>query len=91
MPYLLTRLDVGDYDSWKPLFDQDSPAARREASGYRLFRNHEHPGEVFVQVEFDSIEKANAARQRLLDSGVLDRFTVKTEPTVVEEAESVRL
>jgi hypothetical protein len=91
MPYLFTRLDVGDYDSWKPLFDHDGPAARREATGYRLFRGRENPGEVFVQVEFDSIEKANAARKRLLDSGVLDRFTVKTEPTVVEEAETVRL
>lgn len=91
MPYIFTRLDVGDYDSWKPLFDQDGPAARHEATGYRLFRSHENPGEVFVQVEFDSVEKANAARERLLGSGVLDRFTDRTGPTVVEEAETVRL
>ena len=91
MAYLFTRLVVGDYESWKWLFDEDGPRARREATGYRLFRGRENPGEVFVQVEFDSIEKAAAARERLLGSGVLDRFTDTTGPTVVEEAETVRL
>jgi hypothetical protein len=91
MPYMLTRLDVGDYDSWKSMFDQDAPGARRAATGYRLFRNRENPNEVFIQVEFDSIEEAIAARERLVASGVLDRFADRTGPTVVEEAETVRL
>lgn len=43
-----------------------------------------------IQVEFDSIQEAIAARERLLSSGVLDRFSDRTGPTVVEEAEAVR-
>ena len=87
MALILTRINVGDYEAWKPMFDQDSPGARRAATGYRLFRNSEDPNEVFIQVEFDSTNEALAARERLLSSGVLDRFSDKTGPTVVEEAE----
>ena len=90
MTYILTRINVGDYEAWKPMFDQDLPGARRSATGYRLFRNTEDPNEVFIQVEFDSAAEAIAARERLLSSGVLDRFSDKTGPTVVEEAETVR-
>jgi hypothetical protein len=90
MAVILTRINVGDYDAWKPMFDQDLPGARRSAIAYRLFRNSDDPNEVFIQVEFDSTEEAIAARERLLSSGVLDRFPDKTGPTVVEEAEAVR-
>ena len=89
MAFILTRIEVGDYDAWKPLFDQDMPGTRRSALGYRLFRNTENPNEVFIQIEFDSAEEAATARQRLLSSGVLDRFADKTGPTVVEQEEAV--
>ena len=85
----MTRIQVGDFDTWKPMFDQDLPGARRSATGYRLFRNREDSNEVFIQVEFDSTQEALAARERLLSSGVLDRFSDRTGPTVVEEAEAV--
>ncbi len=90
MACIMTRIAVGDYDAWKPMFDQDAPRAREKASGYRLFRNVDDPSEVFVQVEFDSTEEALAARDRLVASGVLDRFADRSGPTVVEEAEAVR-
>lgn len=89
MPAMLTRVVVGDYDAWKPMFDRDVPGARRSALGHRLFRNTDNPGEVFVQVEFDSLEAAKAARERLLASGVLDRFPDHTGPTIVEETERI--
>ncbi len=89
MTYILTRIDVGDYDTWKTLFDQDVPGARESASGWRIFRSVENPSEVFIQVEFSSADDAAAARERLLASGVLDRFDDKAGPTVVEEAEVV--
>ena len=57
--------------------------------GYRIFRSVDDPGEVFIQVEFATTEDAKAGRQRLLDSGVLDRFSDKSGPTLVEEAEAV--
>jgi len=90
MTYILTRIDVGDYDAWKPMFDQDVPRARESANGWRIFRNVDNPNEVFIQVEFDSAEDAATGRERLLASGVLDRFSDKTGPTIVEEAETVR-
>ena len=89
MAVMLTRVVVGDYDTWKPMFDQDAPNARGAALGHRLFRSTDNPGEVFVQVEFDSLEEAKTARERLLASGVLERFPDHTGPTIAEEAERV--
>jgi hypothetical protein len=89
MALLLARIQVDDYDAWKPMFDSDPAGAREAAKGHRISRSVDHPNEVFVQVEFASSDEAKAARERLLSSGVLDRLTVKSEPTVTEEAESV--
>ena len=89
MTFMLTRIQVDDYDAWKPVFDSDPPGARKAAKAHRILRGVEEPNEVFVQVEFASPDDANAARERLLASGVLDRVTVKAGPTVVEEAETV--
>ena len=89
MAFFLTRLNVGDYDAWKPMFDEDGPGARRSAKGHRIFRSVDDPGDVFILVEFDSADDAKAGRARLLASGVLDRFPDKAEPTVIEEAEAV--
>jgi hypothetical protein len=86
MAFIMTRIDVDDFDAWKPLFDQDVPRARESALGYRLFRSVDNPGEVFVQLEFASTEDAEQARARLLASGVLDRFADRSGPTVVEVA-----
>lgn len=87
MAYFVTRLNVGDYDAWKPNFDADVPGARHSAIGHRIFRNVEDPGEVFILVEFATSEEAAAGRQRLVDAGTLDRFEDKSGPTIVEEAE----
>ena len=91
MTFILTRIEVGDYETWKPLFDKDTPGARRAALGHCLFRNTENPNEVFIQLEFDSADEARAARERLLASGVLDRFADKTGPTIVEQAEAIHV
>jgi hypothetical protein len=90
MPFIITRINVGDFDAWKPSFDKDLPRAREAATGYRLFRNLQDPGEVFVQVEFASSEDAQIAQDRLRSSGVLDRFSDTSGPTVVEEVETVK-
>jgi hypothetical protein len=88
MAFIMTRLQVGDYDAWKPLFDHDAPRARESARSFRLYRGVEDPNEVFIQLEFASREDAAEARERLLASGVLDRFTDKSGPTLVEEAQA---
>lgn len=87
MAFILTRINVGDYDTWKPMFDQDRPRAREKALGYRLLRSVDIPGEVFVEIEYRSVEEAREGRQRLIASGVLDRFADKSRTTVVELAE----
>jgi hypothetical protein len=89
MAFILTRIQVGNYDEWKALFDQDVPGARRDATEHRVFRNADDPNEVFIEIEFRSAEDARAARDRLLASGVLDRFGDYSGPTVVELAERV--
>jgi hypothetical protein len=88
MAFIMTRLQVGDYEAWKPMFDHDAPRARESARSFRLYRGVEDPNEVFIQVEFASREEAAEARERLLASGVLDRFHDKSGPTLVEEAEA---
>jgi hypothetical protein len=89
MAFILTRINVGDYDTWKPQFDRDAPGARAAAKGWRVFRSLDDPGEVFVLVEFESADDAIRGRERLLGSGVLDRFSDKSGPTLVEVAEAV--
>jgi len=88
MAFIVTRIDVGDYDTWKTMFDKDEPGARHGATGFRILRGTENPGEVFILVEFASIEDAQAGRERLLGSGVLDRFADKDLPKIVEEADA---
>lgn len=88
MAFVLTRINVGDYDGWKPMFDQDLPRAREAAKGHRILRSVENPGEVFILVEFASLEDAEAGRERLVASGVLDRFEDKDLPRLVEETEA---
>jgi hypothetical protein len=68
------------------MFDQDRPQARAEAKVQRVFRNVDDPNHVFVFLEFESVDDAEEARQRLVASGVLDRFDDKHGPNVVQEA-----
>ena len=64
--------------------------ARRDATSHRILRNIENPTEVTILTEFASVEDAQAGRERLLASGVLERFADKDLPKVVEEAETHR-
>lgn len=85
--FIITRIHVGNYDTWRPMFDQDRPLAREKAKSQRVFRGTADPNLVFVHLEFDSVEDAEEAQRRVLESRVLDRFEDKHGPTVVVEAE----
>jgi hypothetical protein len=85
--FIITRIQTGDYDRWRPQFEQDRPRAREKANVQRIFRGVDDPDHVFIYLEFDSIDDANEARERLLASGVLDRFEDKHGPNVVQEAD----
>ena len=81
----MTRIQTGDYETWRPLLDQDHPQAREKATSRRVFRSVDDPNHVFIVLEFASLEDAQESRRRLLESGVLDRFEDKHGPHVVEE------
>jgi hypothetical protein len=84
--FIITRIQVGDYDTWRSMFDQDRPQAREKAKVQRVFRKVDDPNHVFIFLEFGSVEDAQEAQQRLVESGVLDRFEDKHGPNVVQEA-----
>jgi hypothetical protein len=86
--FIITRIQVGDYDTWRPMFEQDRPRAREKATHQRVFRDADDPNHVFIFLEFASLEDAHEAKKRLEDSGVLDRFADKHGPNVLEEAVS---
>jgi hypothetical protein len=85
--FIITRIQTGDYDRWRPMFDQDQPGAREKAQTERVLRSVEEPNEVFIYLEYASLEDANEARGRLVASRVLDRFDDKHGPTVLVDAD----
>jgi hypothetical protein len=87
MAFILAVFDTGDYDAWKQMFDSDPAGRAQSATRHRVFRGVDNPDEVFVSVEFPSVDDAESFRERLLASGALDNVTVEKEPTVAELAE----
>jgi hypothetical protein len=62
------------------MFDQDRPRAREKAQAQRILRSVDDPNEVFIYLEYETVEYANEARTRLVLSGVLERFDDKARP-----------
>jgi quinol monooxygenase YgiN len=59
MVYVLAKLKVDSYDTWKTFFDERS--ATREESGSKkahLFRNFDDPNEVVILFVWESMESA---------------------------------
>ena len=83
---IITRIHVGDYESWRPMFDQDLPRAREKATSQRVLQDAADSGHVFIVLEFASLDDAKESKQRLLDAGVLDRFADRHGPNVLVEA-----
>ena len=56
MAFTVLNFETNDYEAWKSMFDSD-PAGRRQAGkGHIVSRNADNPNEVFVRVEFDSVD-----------------------------------
>jgi hypothetical protein len=90
MAFMLMQFEVEDFDHWKEIFDSDPVGRKAVAKGHQIFRGVDNANQVFVATEYASAEDAKSIRERLLASGVLDDFTVKTEPTVTELADSAQ-
>ena len=86
---LFLIFDLEDYEAWKELFDSDPVGRKAVANSHQIYRGVDNPGEVFLGVQYPSVDDAKTFRQKLLDAGVLDRFPPKLGPTVVELAEEV--
>ena len=84
--FIITRIQTADYDRWRPMFDQDKPRAREKAQVQRVLRSVDDPNEVFIYLEYGSLEDADEARTRLVSSGVLERFKDKHGPNVLVDA-----
>ncbi|MBV9354452.1 MAG: cyclase [Chloroflexi bacterium] len=79
MGFVFFRTRVADYDSWKPVFDQD--AADRKAAGSaggQLFRDESDPNLVYILFEWD-LDKARQYGQsetlanKMQEAGVVER------------------
>jgi hypothetical protein len=89
MAAIVGVFQTGDYETWKQMFDSDPAGRAQLATGHRVMRSVEDPNEVFVRVDFDSVDAAQTFREQLMGSGALDNVTVVKEPTVVEVADDV--
>lgn len=89
MATMMTRIRVDDYEAWKSMFDRGKDDIRRDATGHRIARGVSDPSEVFIAVDFESPEAAERTRERLQESGALDRVELQAGPTVVEPTEAV--
>ena len=83
MAHLLVKQNLEDYAKWKELFDGDSGI--REASGSKggqVFQNASDPNEVFVLMEWDSMEnlqqfaQSDELKERMQRAGVTGPPTV---------------
>ena len=66
MAFIMTRPSVGGDDPWKKMFDQDTPGARSAATTHRIRRNVDNPNQVFIEIEFNSVDDAKSARESCL-------------------------
>ena len=59
MAYILVRHNVEDYSKWKPVFDKHSNLRSKNGSkGGKVFQSADNPDEVFVLLEWDSLDNA---------------------------------
>ena len=84
MAFLLMNFELDDYDEWKQLFDSDPVGRKAVAKGHRILRAVDNPRDVFLAVEYPSVDEAKSFRDRLMQAGVLDRFPPKGGPTVAD-------
>ena len=61
MPILVIQHPVADFAAWKKAFDSDPMGrARNGVTGYTIYHDDDDPGFVVVNLEFASLEKAQA-------------------------------
>jgi hypothetical protein len=89
MAFMLMSFEVDDYEEWKAVFDSDPIGRKAVAKGHVILRAADNASQVFLRVEYPTLEEAKSFREKLLASGVLDQFRPAFPPTVAELAEEV--
>ena len=87
MALMLMGFEVDDYDEWKQTFDSDPGGRKAVAKGHRLSRSVENPNEIYLAVEYASVDDAKAVLSRLEEAGVFQRFHPTFGPSITEVAE----
>jgi hypothetical protein len=77
----------GDFDAWKQQFDSDPLGRKQVAKGHSMLRGVDNPNQIFVRVEFDSVDDARSFQEKVRSSDVLQNVTVTFPPTVAETAD----
>ena len=84
----LTGVFEGDFDAFKQRYRLSDPLGRKQvAKGHTMLRGVDNPNEIFLRVEFDSVELARSFQEKVGGSDVLQDMTIKVPPTVTEMAE----
>ena len=91
MPILQIEHKVPNYEAWKKAFDSDP--IDRKASGvkmYRLCRSDDDPDYIIIDLEFDTVEAANAmlAALRNLWNKVEGTIMVSPKTRILHRIES---
>ena len=89
MAHLLIHHTVEDYSKWKPVFDAHSYARSETGSkGGKVFRSVNNPNELFVLLEWDSVENAQKFAFSINIKEVMKNAGVLGTPSIfiVEEA-----
>jgi hypothetical protein len=74
----------GDFDAFKRQFDEDPLGRKQVAKGHTLMRGVDNSNEMFVRIEFDTVDEAKSFAEKVRSSAVLQNVTVKVPPTAVE-------
>jgi hypothetical protein len=90
MKILTVIHDVADYDRWKAVFDEFSPA-KGGALFHRVQRSVDDPNNVTIEAGFETVEAATAFRDNPELKQAMQRAGVTGVPraTLFEEVEAV--
>ena len=83
MAFLVGVLE-GDIDAYREVFDSDPLGRKQVAKGHTLLRSVDNPNQLFVRIEFDSVEAAESFAEKVRGSDVLANLSLKVAPTVAE-------
>ena len=83
----LTGVFEGDFDAFRERFDSDPLGRKQVAKGHTMLRGVDNPNEIFLRVEFDSVEDARSFQEKVRGSDVMQDMTLKVPPTVTEMAD----